>query len=410
MAIFCAVAACTPQGKPEDVNKDPNTEVTDPGTNPGEKPEDKPEITPDPDLYPMVYTELKLSPASALSMFQGEFASRNHKYMSGMDVIKGLAAIWDVEENTVSVVLGTEDGSLHAISDEGLAVGSFKEDEIAHAIFVNVDEMNYTVLDVPQGTTYSEAYCVSRDGSVIGGFFTQGQTKPCVWIGPGKKFVELPTPQSTENVTFSTQCEVRWMNEDASCLVGFTSAGKGNVWYYTLWERKGEDYVLSRTVFDFDFGAEGKEALSTQANEITAVSANGLFSPVSLYTSREENGERITENRLYRLRLQTGTFDRGPLAPVVTDEWGYSAAVQMLPTSIADDGTVVYCTSDFDNNREGFVWRRGSDEPVSISSFAGADALADYPQVVPTWIAPNCSSIAGFAMNKKRQLVSFILY
>lgn len=383
IAALLSFAACKPEN-----------------TAPGQGPDIDPGSGTQDETIEIMFTGMKVSPVKPGCQFLGESASRNHKYMAGMNYARFLCAVWNTETDEVVDIPGTTYGSLHSVSDEGVAVGVFEVEEEERYNPIVVENGKYEILPVPSGK-YSEAYCISRDGSVIGGFFNDGTgiVYPCAWVD--RKFVRLPVPEDTENVQYYGQCEVRWMNEDASILAGFTRCGmKGcNQWLFTTWKRTGdESWEVYRTLEDFGFGLDGQHEITGQPVELTAVSANGKYATAFLCGQHDM--------ALYRFNLEDCTAEKGPVAPEVDG----MVTHYFLATGVGDDGTILYCSDDVDHVRVGYLWRLGESEPVELAEYPGADVLVDFIAVTPCWMSSNCSSVAGFGTNSNNKGISFILY
>lgn len=427
MAASCMLLACNPEkNNPEGPGTDPVTP-------------DEPSVS-----YDMLFTEIKTSPVTESMELEAECCSPNHKYMAGINTWTYLMAIWNVETGEVKELPEEyQEGALHAISNEGVAVGSSKkwvtekpdwwDDEWygpfegmpsneAYPIIYKNGKVEW--LPMPSNCISGEAYCISEDGSVIGGFCFDEMynTIAVLWNADGStSTIDVPQNYGIELDPFT---EVRHMSSDASVLLGFVRDANTGDWPVCVWKKNGGNYEMVLSACELGWGSrtldettwepiyQGKYA-TADGESGAAVSANGKYVAVLLTTPDDENWCHETYVATVDLTTKEVSLSEN-LTP--TED---SAQARLSIIAVADNGTVLgYQEAGgfgpmplaLGEGREAFVIEAGSSEIKSLSEVPGADRLASYASVTPVWMAYNCSALAGFATTEAGQSLSFVIY
>lgn len=393
---------------------------------------EKPTPGPDPEPVP---TPANFKSATVLPtdkmMFNTLAGSPDGQYVVGTDFMTSAATVWNLKDNTFSVVSSLpHGGDPFYVNNSGAVVGQALLDpdaysQYAFAALNGVGKFLYyddTMLEFEDmfnpGETYqapkeggSSAYAINADSSLIAGFYLDGYyAHACIWKAPftGKNDrINLPEPTSAQCGFEVNGTEARWMSEDGSVIVGFLMDDASS-WPLIIWTRQADgSYKLEVTCYayyhPYDWDSDAK-----LAQYMTF--APGCLSPNGKYvglTLQEYSAEWGAPSQTARLNLQTKELE-------------VLAGSYIVPNAISNDGTIVGAvqagggvgplSTKADGDEAGpFIWRGGEKRAVSLASMVGASALGSLVDAQLVYISADNSVAAGQAMTQDYSYTGFLV-
>ena len=329
----------------------------------------------------------------------GESMSPNCKYVVGTNYMTFAPAMWLVEGNSYVNFTELEEGQFHAVSNNGLAVGSK-----TYAVKANLDGTwselyadKGELIEEDWGSYYtgeagSDAWGITPDGSIIVGDYFDANylTRPCLWIGD--KRVDLPLPDA-DAVPFAFDgAGARFISDDGKVVLGYLNDDFG-LWPACIWRQNEQgEYEcdpISKDYFETEPG-QGKPFMTFEGR---GLSGNGEW--ITLVVSPEYDMWNWEEPTIKCARYNLNTKQM--------DVYGDGSQVISL-YGIANDGTAV----GFEDHgmmfgRKGAIWYPGQEKPAMFSElFPGNEYFeantGDMGCNAPGYITPDGKHIQGFAM------------
>lgn len=393
---------------------------------------EKPTPGPDPEPVP---TPANFKSATVLPtdkmMFNTLGGSPDGHYVVGTDFNTSAATVWDLKDNTFSVVSSLPNGGEpFYVNNSGAVVGQALVDidnngQYAFVSLNGVGKFLYyddTMLEFEDmfnpGETYqapkeggSSAYAINADSNLIAGFYLDGYyAHACIWKAPftGKADrINLPEPTS-EMCGFEVNgTEARWMSEDGSVIAGFLMDDVSG-WPLVIWTRQADgSYKLDATCLPYyqPFDPESDSAAHKQYMmfAVNCLSANGKYVGLTLQNYSAEWG---APSKTARLNLET-------------QELEVLAGDYIIPNAISNDGTIVGAvqaggvgplSTKADETESGsYIWRGGEKRAVSLASMVGASALGSLVDAQLVYISADNSVAAGQAMTQDYSYTGFLV-
>lgn len=354
---------------------------------------------------------LRITPFTTSTQLMGEGMSLNAKYVAGLNYGTSAPAIWDSETNHITDFTEYEEGSLHAVNSNGVAVGSTLSYG-GKALVAFADGTSKTLKD--NGGDNSEgtdAWCISDDGKTIGGFYyyfewtnaeqTEGfyATFPCVW--QDEKCITLSYPDKKQMGFNIDGAAVRWMSSDASVLLGYIVDDKAT-WPAVIW-RKGADGTytcdpICKDYFEAGYN-QGKPYM--------------LFNPQAL----SENGEWIALN--IQEEFDDSNFNN-PLPPTHIARYNLKTAKleilgstdqKFAASAISNDGTVLlYTDVDGIYGRVGYIWKSGETSVTCLDDMLlKIKDMPDFGANIPAAFAADGKTYMGFGIDQDGNIFSYVV-
>ena len=305
---------------------------------------------------------------SQMFSFQAEAISDNGIYVVGNDVMSGVASSWNTQTDDVIQLNGM--GELHAVNNQGVAVGSLNDEMGGQTpIIFDCNTGNYVSLYLEENE-YGAAWGVNADGSVVSGYYFDASwtTYACVWTENGTVRTLLPQP-TEEQLGFPIDyLSARWMSADGSVILGYVQDTHNGKWVAIYWKYENDEYVV------YPFGAEYFQPLEYTEEGSPIVPADpkefNMFEPTGI----SANGNWIT------LSTQAFSLDVVPQLPA-----RYNIATSTLEVldvegegmvtvfGINNDGT---CVGRFEgelnpetwtSENSAIVWRAGENEYARLA-------------------------------------------
>lgn len=316
----------------------------------------------------------------------------------------------------VEVFLG---GTFHAINNDGLAVGEYGREGNAYPAKVqfgsNEISYLYSNREVDAG---GGSWAVSSDGQIILGFyFDEGwNTRACIWRNGGmhsRDRINLPAPTEEEFGGPIDYVAARWMNDDASVILGYVEDGITGSWVMIYWTLELDGYYkvhaehAKRYFTPYDYDGSGNAYYVKPNNpyawfEPNAISANGEWISLTVTEQIDLNDFAATETKkAARLNIKTDVLE-------VLDLGNYDAPIMY---GIADNGTCAGANepggfgpmapargAGLSQNRNGYVWFANSDTIYSLQDMYPTEPYFNYSEgdAVISTISSNGTKILGF--------------
>ncbi len=380
----------------ENTVEDPDDEI--PGDNPGGGSES-------------VDAGIRVTPLTASTQLLGEGMSANAKYVVGTNYSYFAPCIWDTETNDFVNFPQYEEGVLHAVNNDGIAIGSSRTNG-GKAMIVHTDGTSEILSDNGGANTQgSDAWCVSADGKTIGGFYyyfewkneeqTEGfyATFPCVW--QNKKCIILPYPSKNE-IGFNVDgAGLRWMSADASILLGYLVDDMAT-WPIIIWRKNAEgNYEYDASLCQRFYGEKYASGKPYMKFSPAALSANGEWIVLTVQKSFDENDSNIPSDKIARYNLKTDQLE----------VLGGGIDEMVAPSAISDEGTVLMYTSNGDIfGRTGYVWKAGETKAIIIDDMLRkVNGMPDFNTNTPVTFAADNKTILGFCIDDTRNFFSYVI-
>lgn len=392
---------------------------------------EKPTPGPDPEPVP---TPANFKSATVLPtdkmMFNTLGGSPDGHYVVGTDFNSSDATVWNLKDNTFSVVSSLPNGGdPFYVNNNGVVVGQamldmdnngqyafYAANGVGKFLYRDLSTIEYEDVFNP-GETYtvlkeggSSAYSVNADGNLIAGFWVEGfYSHACIWKAPftGKADrIDLPEPTSEQCGFEVNGTEARWMSEDGSVIVGFLMDDASS-WPLIIWTRQADgSYKLEVTCLAY-YHPYDWESDAKLAQYMTF--APGCLSPNGKYvglTLQEYSAEWGAPSKTARLNLQTKELE-------------ILAGDYFLPNAISNDGTVVGAvpfgggvgplSTKADDETGSYIWRGGEKNAVSLASMVGTSALGSLVDYSLVYISADNSVAAGQGMTQGYERTGFLV-
>lgn len=362
------------------------------------------------DIAQKIDAGLLITAMSDKVQLMGEGISLNGKYVSGSNYATYQPAIWNTETGELTEFSDFEEGTLHTVSNNGIAVGTTGGME-GKALITTPDGKAHVLPDnAGENSQGSEAYCITEDGSMAGGFYfyfaytNEEQTEgfyavyPCVW--KNDVCTTLPYP-SHKDVGFAVDgAGIRWMSKDGKILLGYLIDDLSK-WPAVIWrQNENGEYVcdpICKEYFEMGY-QQGKPYM--------------LFTPSGI----SPNGEWIALN----VQEEYDDWDWDTMPPAVkaarynlnTKELQVlDMEVDMNSTAITNDGTVLaYTLTDGMVGRVGYLWLAGQEKAVCLDD--ELNTVVNMPLMVantPCAFAEDGLTMQGFGVDTDANIFSYVL-
>lgn len=340
----------------------------------------------------------------------GEGLSPNAKYVAGMNYATYYPAIWNTETGELKEFSDYEEGTLHAVSNNGIAVGS-TGGLSGKALIASVDGTARTLPDnAGENSQGSEAYCISADGSMAAGYYfyfaytNEEQTEgfyavyPCTW--QNDVCTTLPYP-SSKDMGFSVDgAGIRWMSQDGKVLLGYLIDNL-STWPAVIWrqnENGGYDCEpICKDYFEMGYQQGKPYMLFTP----TGISPNGEWVALNVQEEYDDWNWDVLPSAIKAARYNLKTSQLEVL----------NMDVDMNSTSITNDGTVLaYTAADGMVGRVGYLWPAGEENAICLDD--EMNRVQDMPIMVantPCTFAEDGTTIQGFGLDSDANIFTYVL-
>ncbi len=374
-----------------------STEV-DPGNTPGED-------------DTRVDAGLRITPFTTSTQLMGEGMSLNAKYVSGLNYATSAPCIWNTEANTFTNFTNYEEGSLHTVNSDGVAVGS-SLGYGGKALIAYADGTSETLSDNGGANTQgADAWCISEDGKTIGGFYyyfewtnaeqTEGfyATFPCVW--QDKKCTTLSYPKKSEMGYNVDGAAVRWMSADASVLLGYIVDDKAT-WPAVIWRKNASGGYDCDPICKNYFEDGYKKGKPYMMFSPAALSANGEWIALTIQEEFDDSNfnNPIPAPKVARYNLKTGKLE------ILEGQ-----AIALTASAISNDGSVLmYTNVDGIFGRVGYEWKSGETSVVCIDDqISKVKGVPAFGANVPAAYALDGKTIMGFGIDEDANIFSYVV-
>lgn len=354
---------------------------------------------------------LRITPFTTSTQLMGEGMSLNAKYVSGLNYGTSAPAIWNSETNQITDFTEYEEGSLHAVNNNGVAVGSTLSYG-GKALVANADGSSKTLQD--NGGDNSEgadAWCISDDGKTIGGFYyyfewtnaeqTEGfyATFPCVW--KDEKCVTLTYPDKKEMGFNIDGAAVRWMSSDASVLLGYLVDDKAT-WPAIIWRKNADGSYTCDPICKDYFEADYNKGKPYMLFNPQALSANGEWVALNIQEEFDDSNfsNPIPPTRIARYNLKTKKLE-------ILD----GVDQKLAASAISSDGSVLLYT-DVDGifGRVGYIWKAGETTVTCLDDMLlKIKGMPDFGANVPAAFASDGKTYMGFGIDQDANIFSYVV-
>lgn len=375
--------------------------------------ENTPGPGPDPEPDPRVDAGLIVSAINGDSQIMGEAMSPNGNYVVGMNYATFGPVVWNTTTGKNTDYPEYEEGTFHAVNNDGLAVGDDGVGE-GFAIAIKADGTKINLYreegetietdwgPVSTGDAGSSAYCVSADGNTIGGFYFNSayETFPCLWDATGAR-TKLAVPTSTQAGMEVNGAEVRYMTPDANVLLGMLIDNMGT-WPAAIW-RKNAQGAYDCTFIGKDYWEEGyQQGKPYMVFSPSGLSENGEWVALQVQEEFDDWDFSVPQPALKAARLNLTTNKLEVLT--------MPAEESMAPTSIANDGTMLAYTSvDGMIGRAGYIWKAGETDAISLDDMLNnTKGMPEFNGNVPCTISADTKKIQGFGFSTEADIFSYI--
>lgn len=313
-------------------------------------------------------------------------------------------------------------GTLHAINNAGLAVGTFGSSMYGQQYPVKVMPGDtavtylYANREMEDG---GDAYAVNADGSLIIGFYTMGMgAQACVWVNGGlyaEDRIDLPTPNEEDFGSPIDYVSARWMSEDGSVILGYAQDFINGHWVMVHWTKEADgsyaahaEYAkqyFTPTIFDEATSSEAymKPNCPYSNFEPQGISANGEWVSLSVTPLIDLSDWSTPEiKKAARLNLTTGVLE-------VLNFGSYDAPIFY---GIANNGTAAGSTEvggwgplsmlgeSISSVRVGFVWPTNCSDIFSLQNIFPEEEYFAFDETTGeatvSGISADASKIYGF--------------
>ncbi len=340
-----------------------------------------------------VYAQnITTSPVSDRYQLEALGASSNMRYVTGMNVARYGAFIWDTENNEVGEIIGDfANCDFRGVTNDGTAFGTISNEDMVTTYSASFDMTGKSKTIESQMSTI---YGVTPDGSIaVGCMLDEIMWWPtaCIWKDGVR--TELPVPSKAECGIDHDGANAQFISADGKVIVGYlqdwVSARPAIVWRQQADGTYAAD-VISKDIWESAYG-QGKKYLRF---EPLGLSENGKW--LCLSAQKEAGGSMPTPEFMVRMNLETGeiieseTPDFDFFEPTVTN---------IYPTSIANDGTCIGSTKDEMGNQSGVIWKAGDKAPKLLAEVYPTVSQFeeyDYFQHHPITISADGKKIVGF--------------
>lgn len=346
--------------------------------------------------------------------------SQNGKYIAGS--FGALAFLYDTETNEMTVRKWGDNETykpyFYGVSNNGRIAGSLNDRPY---YFYNNE---WHALPMPSDRPMGDAFCISPDGSIIGGGISSyakiGPGDPCIWTKQGDSYVQtlLPFPKLDEFSFTISYCSVMAISDDGNVLLGRISCNDPLLIVWTKVNGEWNYRLLGRElIFNLDKENPGKKPLYKEyvtAEKGTAEYdeqikkynddyakwvekylqyITGNFIDVSVSAqSMSGNGRYVIGN------IQNGdTYEQSPF--IIDFNNGDKATIKNTyenvsrGSAIANDGTW-FGTTNSAPVFDAFVIKPGADKELTIAEYIKSRCGVDYSDTIATMNMGN----SGFAI------------
>lgn len=354
---------------------------------------------------------LRITPFTTGTQLMGEGMSLNAKYVAGLNYSTMAPAIWVTEANTFTNFTQYEEGSLHAVNNDGMAVGSTLSYG-GKALIAYANGKSEILQDNGGSNTQgADAWCISDDGKTIGGFYyyfewiNEAENDgyfaifPCIW--QDKKCTTLSYPTKSEMGYNVDGAAVRWMSADASVLLGYIVDDKAT-WPAVIWRKNASGgYDCDPICKDFfeDGYKKGKPYMMFSP---ASLSANGEWVALTIQEEFDDSNfnNPIPAEKVARYNLKTGKLE------ILEGQ-----TINLSASAIANDGSVLlYTNVDGIFGRVGYEWKAGETSIVCIDDqVSKVKGMPDFGANVPAAYAADGRTIMGFGIDQDANIFSYVV-
>lgn len=368
------------------------------------------------------------------SMLLGEAMSQNHKYVSGVDQEFNIPMIWNTETQEVIrvVVMDTVDngngpepmvraGSLHAISENGWAVGSLtrNRDYVSYPIMVSAANGQVVELYRDAVDAGAEGYGITSDGSTIVGFHFDPimNAQACIWTNNGTVRTDLPAPTVEQMGIEYDYVSARWISADGNTILGYAQDFNTGAWVALAWKKNGNNYeplCFSRNYFQTHaFDEDGNVVLPSNPNPYfefhpVSISSDGNWVSLLLLDLHDPNSfDNVPMEKAGRYNLTTGQLEE------LNSTREYTS-LEMF--GIANDGTCVgRMTGEMDWETftqpcDGVIWAPSASELQTLNEvFPNDEYLGAQQASALSNITGDASYVVGYASDADGFQTTFIV-
>lgn len=367
----------------------------------------------------------------------GENMSSNHQHVCGADQGLSCPFIWNTQNNELMFIIVADsayreyddgtgfweyvnmNGSFHAISNNGVAVGSLTDaNYTSHPIMASINENNeYTYLFHNAEDAGCEAYGISADGATIIGFYFDEAwtTTPCIWNADGSVRTDLPTP-TAEQVGFEIDyASARWISDDASTILGYVQDFNTGAWVAVAWRLVNGQYevqTLADDYFQTTYWNDNGDFISGDNPYFdfspAAISADGQWVALTVLEAYDPTDWSATAvPQMARMNLNTMILD------VLNMDESYDAIEAF---GISNNGTCVgrltgeYDPRTNDQSVDGIIWYAGDSTIVRVNEIDPADEYSAnmYASSLST-ITGDADYAMGYASSQDGEWTTFIV-
>lgn len=354
---------------------------------------------------------LRITPFTTSTQLMGEGMSLNAKYVAGLNYSTSAPCIWVTEANTFTNFTQYEEGSLHAINNDGMAVGSTLGYG-GKALIAYANGKSEVLQDNGGSNTQgADAWCISDDGKTIGGFYYYFEwineaendgyfaTFPCVW--QDKKCTTLSYPKKSEMGFNVDGAAVRWMSADASVLLGYLVDDKAT-WPAVIWRKNASgDYDCDPICKDYfeDGYKKGKPYMMFSP---VSLSANGEWIALTIQEEFDDSNfnNPIPAPKVARYNLKTGKLE------ILEGQ-----TIALSASAISNDGSVLmYTNVDGIFGRVGYEWKAGETSIVCVDDKINkVKGMPAFGANVPAAYALDGKTIMGFGIDEDANIFSYVV-
>lgn len=390
--------------------------------------------------------------------FLGEAMSANAKYVAGQDQMTSTPCVWSLDAETISVLSVidnvnmpnewdedgnviswydepmTRTGSFHAVTNNGLAVGSITNQETYVSYPVKFDATTgvYTSLKfndlVESG---GEGYAITADGQTIAGFyFNEAWTATaCLWTEGGENRIDLPVVTEDEIGFPVDYVSARYMTSDGKKILGYAQDFYSGDWVAFVWEKQQDgSYAIncdmakrlyqSRPYIEVPTEDGFPEMVYTEITdpkpfiqlEPLAISDNGewVLAVVADYVSEDEGMSFFGAGKVVRYNLRTNDYE------VIATPGDETSKLELF--GVANNGTAVGRLTgslDFDTWSQpvdAVVWGVGSTELITLADlYAEDEYVTGWAESALSSITPDATKVMGYSQTEFGTMSSFVV-
>lgn len=354
---------------------------------------------------------LRITPFMTSIQLMGEGLSPDAKYVVGQNYATSAPMMWNTEDSVFVNFTKYEEGALHSVNNSGTAVGTTLGYG-GKALVCNADGTSYTLTDNGGTNTQgADAWCISQDGSIIGGFYfyfewtneAKGEgfyaTFPCVW--ENKKCTTLSYPTKSEMGFNIDGAGLRWMSADGSVLLGYLIDDKAT-WPAIVWRRDAQGKYVCDPICKEFFGESLSSGKPYMMFSPYALSDNGEWVSLIVQQAFDDSNfsNPIPMARVARYNLRTHQLD-------VLD----SGEQAMAASGIANDGTMLlYTNVDGIFGRQAYVWKAGETTYQCLDDKLGrVKGMPAFGANVPVMFGADGETILGFGIDQDTNIFSYVI-